>query len=261
MKTEKKIGILAILNFMKKGIFYAVSTGAGNPELLTLQAIRTLRECEIIFYPKSEKNTIALDSLASTAEIDLSKKLLVPCSFSMTSDKEKSDSEYKKIAGECAELLQLQKNVAMVSIGDVSLYSTAARTARHLQESGFEVKFIAGVNSFSEAACQAAISLCEKDEALSVIPADSFFTTGKLEDALNEAGTKVLMKMGRHLKEIIQILQKLNLIKNSILVQKASRSEQKIFKGEEILNMSETDFEEAYLSVLIVKKTKTNQSN
>ncbi len=49
------------------GIFYAVSTGSGNPENLTLGAIRALSSCAVIFYPQSEKNTIALDTISKIA--------------------------------------------------------------------------------------------------------------------------------------------------------------------------------------------------
>lgn len=234
-------------------VFYAVSTGPGDAELLTLKAVRILKSCDIIFYPESKNNTIALDSLkALEAEIDLAHKNLIPCSFSMTMNKEKS--EYEKIAAQCIDFLQSGKNVAMLSIGDVSLYSTAGRTARLIKDSGFEVKFIAGINSFSAAASSASLSLCDRDEGLSVIPADSFFSEGKLEAALKNDGTKVLMKMGRHLREIIALLEKENLIQKSVLVQKASLPEEKIFCGREISKMSAKDFEKAYLSLIIVKK-------
>ncbi|WP_407429515.1 precorrin-2 C(20)-methyltransferase [Treponema sp.] len=235
-------------------VFYAVSTGPGNPEFVTLQALRVLRSCEIIFYPQSEKNTIALDTLKFLeSEIELSEKTLVPCTFSMTSDKEKSDSEYEKIASQCIQFLCDGKDVAMLSIGDVSLYSTALRTARLIKKAVFEVKFISGVNSFSAAACSASLSLCEKDEMLAIIPADSFFKDGKLEEALTKEGTKVLMKMGRYLKEIIHLLEELNLIQNATLVQKASLNDEKIFHGKEIFSMTEADFNNAYLSVIIIK--------
>ena len=198
-----------------------------------------------------------MDSLKSLGnEIDLAHKTLVPCSFSMTSDKRKSDLEYEAIACQCVKFLQDGKSVAMLSIGDVSLYSTAGRTARIIKKSGFEVEFVAGVNSFSAAACSSSLSLCEKDESLSVIPADAFFKNEKLEAALKSDGTKVLMKMGHHLKEIISLLGKLDLLQNATLVQKASLADEKIFYGEEILSMNEADFENAYLSVLILKTEK-----
>ena len=237
---------------MEKGIFYPVSTGPGSAEMLTLQAVRILRDCEIIFFPESEKNTLALDSISQISGLDLSKKTLIPCHFSMTTDKEKSAAEYEKIARECQSFLNKGKSIAMLSIGDVTLYSTAARTAILIQSQGFDVKFIPGVNSFSAAASSALISLCEKDEKLTIIPGDAFYTEGKLEGALKDDGKKVLMKMGRHLREIISIIEEYKLIQNAILVQKASLPEEKIFRGKEILLMTEDDFEGAYLSVMIV---------
>ncbi len=236
-------------------VFYAVSTGAGNPELITLQAVRVLKSCQVIFYPESEKNTFALDTIKNIgSEINLSAKNLLPCKFSMTGDRAKSYAEYEKIAEQCMYFLKSGKNVAMLSIGDVSLYSTAGRTSRLIHEAGFEVKFIAGVNSFSAAACSSSTFLCENDESLTVIPGDSFFNEGKLEAALQNEGSKILMKMGRHLKEIIQMLAENRLIEDSILVQKASLPDEKIFYGRKILEMTEKDFETAYLSLIIVSR-------
>jgi len=76
---------------------------------------------------------------------------------------------------------------------------------------------------------------------------------GKLQSALKDDGTKVLMKMGQHLKEIISILNEENLIQNATLVQNASLPEEKIFRKTELMTLSKEDFENAYLSVLIVK--------
>lgn len=238
---------------MKKEIFYAVSTGPGNADLLTLQAIKVLKECDAIFFPESERNTIALHSISQITGLDLSQKALIPCRFSMTGDKEKSAAEYQKVASDCLKFLREGKSVAMLSIGDVSLYSTAARTARLIKNQGFEVRFISGVNSFSAAAASSEISLCDRDEKLTVIPGDAFFAKGKLESALEDEGTKVLMKMNRHLKEIISILEKLDMIQNATLIQKASCQDEKIFRGKEIAVMPEEDLKASYLSVMIVK--------
>ena len=246
---------------MPNGTFFAVSTGAGNSEQITLEALRTLRGCKVIFYPETECTTIALDSLNLMEEIDLSQKTLRVCRFSMTRDAKKSANEYEQFKTECVSFLAEGKNVAFLSIGDVSLYSSAAHAARLVQELGFKVKFIAGVNSFSSAACSVALPLCERDESLTVIPADTFYMEEKLTCALQTEGTKVLMKMARHLKEIISLLSDLDLIQNATLVQKASLSEEKIFRGEEILHLSEEDFKNAYLSVLIVKNRAHSHAN
>lgn len=241
-----------LLSDMQKAIFYAVSTGAGNPDLLTLQAVKVLKECRAIFYPESEKNTIALDSISKITGLELTKKELFPCHFSMTKNEDIRKSEYDEVAARCENFLNEGKSVAMLSIGDVSLYSTAARTASLIKKHGFNVEFIAGVNSFSAAAASSAISLCKKDEKLTIIPGDAFYIEGKLEYALKDQGSKILMKMGRHLEEIISLLDALGLIQNSTLVQKASLDDEKIFQGEEIKSMTKEDLKNAYLSVMIV---------
>ncbi|MBR1721216.1 MAG: precorrin-2 C(20)-methyltransferase [Treponema sp.] len=238
---------------MNKGIFYAVSTGPGKREMLTLQATEILRECHVIFYPESEKNNIALDSISRIPGLALSQKTLIPCRFSMTQDKQKSSAEYGAIVKVCENFLREGKSVAMLSIGDVSLYSTAARTARLIQSHGFEVCLLPGVNSFSAAACASALSLCEQDEKLSIIPGDAFYIEGKLKSALQDEGTKVLMKMGRHLRKIVSLLQEMDLIQKSTLVQKATLEGEKKFSAGQILALSEKDLESSYLSVLIVK--------
>jgi len=237
---------------MPAPIFYAVSTGPGDFEELTLKAIRVLKECDVIFYPKTSKNSIALKAVSSVSAIELSQKTLVPCSFSMTDDEKKRKDEYKKISLEAEAFLKNGKSVALLSIGDVSLYSSAARTAKIVKNHGFKVKFISGVNSFSAASSLLNLSLCEKDEKLTVIPGDSFFENGKLLSDLHNGGTKVLMKMARHLKEILLLLEKENLIQNASLVQKAGMEGEKIFVGKEIFSMSEEDFKNSYLSVIIV---------
>ena len=59
--------------------------------------------------------------------------------------------------------------------------------------------------------------------------------------------------MGRHLKEIISILDELDMIQNATLIQKASLPDEKIFRGKEIAAMTEEDIKASYLSVMIVK--------
>ncbi|MCR4823643.1 MAG: precorrin-2 C(20)-methyltransferase [Treponema sp.] len=236
---------------MTQGTFYAVSCGAGNPQMITQEALNILKECHYIFYPKSPKNTIAIDSLST---LDLSEKTLISCLFTMTSEKGESLMEYEKIAGQIIPCLKEGKSAAMICLGDVSLYSSASRMALIIQKAGFKIRFIAGVTSFSAAAAAASLPLCERDEMLSVIPADAFYNEGKLEAQLKNEGSKVLMKMGRHLKEICLLLKNLNLISSATLIQRAGMEGEKIFRQEEILSMREEDHAFDYLSLIIIKK-------
>ena len=235
---------------MTKGIFYAIGTGPGNPEMLTAQAARIIKSCESIFFPATGRNTIALDSLAG---MDLSGKNLIPCRLSMTRDEKKSSAEYEAFVKECAGFLEKGGSVAFLSVGDVSLYSSASRAAAMIKKSGFEVRFVPGVTSFSAAACSALLPLCGKDDKLSVIPADAFFEGDKLRAALEDEGTKILMKAGRHLEETVLLLSSLGLIQGATLVRRAGTESERIFRGEEIMRLPDEAFEDQYLSVLIVR--------
>ncbi len=231
---------------MKNGIFYAVSTGAGNTELLTLQALRVLSKCDVIFYPRTKRNTIALESIS---ELDLSKKTLVPCDFSMS-----GRDEYEQIVLQCKGFLQNGSDVAMISIGDVSIFSSAAKAAIALKDEGIETRFVAGVPSFCSAASAAVTELCQGDGRLSVIPADAYFENGKLASVLAEEGTKVLMKMGRHLEKIIALLDELNLVQSSVLVQNASLENERVFRSYKIVEACKKGLEDTYLSVIIIRQ-------
>ncbi len=234
---------------MKKGIFYAVSTGPGNAELLTLQAVRILKSCSVILYPETKSGTLALDSLRSLKELDLSQKKLIPCPFTMS-----GQEDYTPIVRQSKTYLDQGQDVAMLSIGDVSVYSSAAQTTELLKVSGYKSILIAGVTSFCSAAATAGIPLCRKDEKLTIIPADACFQKGILTRELKSGGTKVLMKMGRHLDQIISLLNQEGLLKNSILVQNSSQSDERLYRADEILLHRGSLAEKAYLSLIIIKQ-------
>ena len=62
------------------------------------------------------------------------------------------------------------------------------------------------------------------------------------------------MKTGRYLQEIISVLDELGLVQKATLIQKASLPDEKIFRKEKILEMQDKDFENSYLSLIIVKQ-------
>ena len=232
--------------------FYAVSTGPSSSSFLTLQAIEVLKKCGTIFYPvtsSSEKSHVAFDCISSV--IDVSEKKCIPVSFSMSKSEEKTRSEYEEIYKKIETELSAC-DVAFVSIGDVSVYSTAARIARKVESEGFYVEFVSGVTSFCLAACECKLDLAEKDEEIRIIPGDAFFKSGKIDDVLKSGGTKIIMKSPRNLRNIIERIVEFDLVESAHLVKNAGYSNEKIVEGRDILKLTEEDFLDAYMSVLIV---------
>lgn len=104
-------------------MLYGVSVGPGDPELITLKAVRLIKECPVLAVPRTKgENTLALSIVKQAA--DIRGKEIVYTDFPMTRDKEVLDKNYDRIAGLLAEYLEKGQNVAMLNIGDISIYST-----------------------------------------------------------------------------------------------------------------------------------------
>ena len=76
------------MEMIKKGIFYGVGIGPGDPELLTLKAVRVLEACQVIAAPQTKSEQMLALDIASAA-MDLSKKEIVPLFFTMEREKER----------------------------------------------------------------------------------------------------------------------------------------------------------------------------
>ncbi len=73
---------------MSKGVLYGVGTGPGDPELLTIKAVRTIESCPVIAAPQTADGAmVALDIVRGA--VDLTGKTVIPVRFSMTRDAER----------------------------------------------------------------------------------------------------------------------------------------------------------------------------
>ena len=230
--------------------FFAVSTGPARSDYLTLGAVKALNRCGTIFYPVTggEKH-VAFDCVREA--VDVSRKNCIGMKFSMTTDEKKTSGEYDDFCAQVEKAL-VKGDVAMVAIGDVSVYSTAARIGKMLRKKGVPVSFVSGVTSFCAAAGEFALDLAEADEGIRIVPGDAFFSAGKIDSVLDDAGAKIFMKSPRHLKEIIDIALKKKPTDKLYLVQGAGYENKRLFSGRDLDNLPAEVFDKAYMSVLIV---------
>lgn len=166
------------------GILYGVSVGAGDPELLTVKAVRVLEKCRVIAAPD---DGLAL-SIAGQA-VNLSGKEIVRLSFPMTKDRAELEISHEKAAEALTAILE-KEDAAFVCLGDISVYSTFHYISERVRQRGFKVECVAGVTSFCAAAAALGIPLVSGKEPLVIIPAHC-----ESRDALLSAdGTRVVMK-------------------------------------------------------------------
>ena len=187
-------------NYMK-GKAYGVGVGPGDPELMTLKAVRLIRENEVIAVPgKNARESVAY-KIALGAVPEIADKTLVPVYMPMVRDREKLAQEHQRGAKLLEEYLDQGKNVVYLTLGDSTVYCTFSYLQHILEDDGYEVELVSGITSFCAAAARLNISLTEWNEPLHVIPASH-----KTDHPLDQHGTYVLMKSASRMKEVKELL-------------------------------------------------------
>lgn len=179
----------------EKPIFYGVGVGPGDPELLTLKAVRIIKNCDVLAVPgrtreESVAYRIACAAIPEIACDEQKETLCIP--MPMTKDQEKLEKSHAQGAALIEEQLSQGKSVAFLTLGDPTIYSTYLYLQKRVQEAGYETMIINGVASFLAAAAALNIGLVENRQQLHVIP-----SSYEIEEGLGLAGTKVLMKAGK----------------------------------------------------------------
>lgn len=209
----------------KPGTFYAVGVGPGDPELMTLKAVRILERCPVIAAPETENGRMLALDIASQAA-DLTGKTVLPLRFPMTRDPEKLRQAHAEAAEAIAAHLRSGVDVAMVNLGDVSVYATVCYVLALLEEQGLPAVMVPGVTSFCAVAARLGMSLTEMNEPLHIIPASGT----DLEAALRLPGSKVLMKSGSAVHRTVEILDRLGLLEQSAMVADCGLPDEQVYR-------------------------------
>lgn len=258
----------------EKGTLYGVSVGPGAPGQMTLEAVKAIIDCPVIAAPRTKSGEMLAFRIAQAgiahflgisfeghateagSEAFWASKTILPLSFPMSKDPEKTEAAHRDVAEQVREQLDAGKDVAMLNLGDVSVYSTYHYIAERLEAEGYPTKMLAGVTSFCASAAALNLSLTGGfDTPIFVLP-------GALDDAagrrmIAEPGTKVLMKTIGVLPETIAALKQYDLAEKTSAVVNCGLPDEQIY-------LTLADFEEAlanspeeaksYYTTLIVKE-------
>ena len=230
---------------MKKGVFYGVGVGPGDPELMTLKAIHLLERCPVIAAPRTKSGEMLALDIASGA-MDLGDKTIVPLYFSMERDKEVQHAAHLTAAEAVRPYLDEGRDVAMLNLGDVSIYATYSYLMEILGNQGYETVMVPGVPSFCAVAARLGVSLTEMNGPLHIAPGSM-----ALDEVLDQPGTKVLMKSGRQMPAVLDALAERDALGKSMLVQNCGLPEETVYPN---LSQSRPEGKHGYFSTVIVKE-------
>ncbi|NCB04644.1 MAG: precorrin-2 C(20)-methyltransferase [Clostridia bacterium] len=228
---------------MNKGTLFGVGVGPGDPELMTLKAVRTIERCPCIATPETAgEKTLALTIAAGA--VDLTGKEILPLRFLMTRDKEAQARCHEALADQIAARLDGGTDVAMLNLGDVSIYSTFAYLMDILTQRGYAVVMIPGVPSFCAVAAALGTGLTTMNEPLHILPASGM----ELSEALALKGSKVLMKTGKSMPEVRRVLTEKGLADKTMLVQNCGLPNERICR-----DLSEAQDDISYFTTMIIR--------
>ena len=174
---------------VKKGVLSGVGVGPGDPQLLTLKAMRRIESCDVLAIPHRCAADCTAYGIACRAVPCAKDKPLLCIDLPMTHDRAARERAYETGADAICAALDAGKNVAFVTLGDPTVYSTFAYLSGRVERRGFSVEWIPGVPSFCAAAAELKEPLCTDRQALHIVPGGA-----DAGDALALSGTKVFMK-------------------------------------------------------------------
>ncbi|MGH3665407.1 MAG: precorrin-2 C(20)-methyltransferase [Egibacteraceae bacterium] len=181
-----------------------VGVGPGDPDLVTVKAVKVLAEADRVFVPVGDKGEPGYAERVVLANV--THQRVTRLTFALGDDPAQRQRSWDAAGGAVAEVLRTGGHAAFATIGDPNLYSTftyLADTVRGLVADA-EIDTIPGITAMQDLAARAGVVLAEGAQRLALLP----FTAGPdaLAAAVADYDTVVSYKGGRHLERIRTVL-------------------------------------------------------
>ena len=207
------------------GRLYGVGTGPGDPELLTLKAVRALSEADVLAYfakaGRSGNGRAIVEGLLKPGMVEL------PLYYPVTVEIDKEHDDYKSqitafydaSAAAVAEHLAAGRTVAILSEGDPMFYGSYMHL--HVRLAGrFPTEVIPGITAMSGCWSLSGLPIVQGDDVLSVLPGT--MGEAQLSRRLGDTEAAVIMKVGRNLPKIRRALSNAGRLGEAVYVERGT---------------------------------------
>ncbi|UEM23244.1 precorrin-2 C(20)-methyltransferase [Skermanella mucosa] len=211
------------------GTLYGLGVGPGDPELITLKALRLLRSSPVVAYPAPEHG----DSLARAivaghlpggqTEVAIRMPMLV--------ERFPAQEVYDRAAAELGDHLAAGRDVAVLCEGDPFFYGSFMYLFGRMAER-FPVQVVPGVSSLTACAAALGAPLAARNDVLTVLPAP--LPADLLRERLAQTDAAAIMKLGRHFAKVRDVLEELGLAGRSRYVERATMANQRLLPLDQV---------------------------
>jgi precorrin-2/cobalt-factor-2 C20-methyltransferase len=205
-----------------------VGVGPGDPELMTLKAMRALGEADVIAY--FAKAGHASHSLATAAPHLRGGITELPLLYPVTTELPKCSDGYRDTirdfydaaAAKIAAHLEAGRTVAVICAGDPLFYGSYMHLHARLAPR-FSTEIVAGVTGMSGCWSAAGMPIAQGDDVFTVLPAT--LPEGELARRLGDADAAVVMKVGRHLPKLRRALERSGRLARALYVERGTTAD------------------------------------
>jgi precorrin-2/cobalt-factor-2 C20-methyltransferase len=224
----------------RPGKLYGVGVGPGDPELITVKAVRIIKEADIIFTAASTKNaySLAIDIASAYVSPSVTIERLY---FPMTKDVKEVEAAWINNAKQIAKSLKQGKNAVFLTLGDPTTYSTFGYILKKMACVMPEAKIetIPGITSFHAASARLNRILVEGEESLLVT---SGAYGGDRIRTIDGVENVAIVKAYKNIKDINKALREKGLDKKCVAVSKCGRKGEEIIEDTAQLEKREPDY-------------------
>jgi precorrin-2/cobalt-factor-2 C20-methyltransferase len=227
-----------------------VGVGPGDPELMTLKALRALRQADVIAHfakaghPSHSRAIIERHLRAGVVELPLAYPVTTELPKCSAAYRDALGEFYDRAAAEVAKHLEAGRVVAVICEGDPLFYGSYMHVHARLA-ARFPTEIVAGVTGMSGCWSAAGMPIAQGDDIFTVLPAT--LSEGELVRRLSEADAAVVMKVGRHLPKLRRALERSGRLPRALYVERGTTAAEKM-----IPLSAKPDNDAPYFAVVLV---------
>jgi precorrin-2/cobalt-factor-2 C20-methyltransferase len=215
------------------GRLIGVGVGPGDPELVTLRALRALREADVVAHfakqghPSQARAIVASHLGANVEELALRYPVTTEIPKDQPAYRDAIRAFYDGAAAAVARHLAAGRTVAVIAEGDPMFYGSYMHLHVRLA-STYPCEIVAGVTGMSGCWSAAGAPIAQGDDVFTVLPAT--LEAGELERRLADCDAAVVMKLGRHLAKVRRALERTGRLARAIYVERGTMADAKMMR-------------------------------